>query len=182
MLNIIGVFVLHGMLLATSVLRKVTSKVCRSSSNSLSNTAALFSPTLAIVIAPTTKSLTPSPFHVCTNAIINNKHSISALIDSGSTDKSFISNQVVKSLKLEKFPDSGAVGMASSSLTSKILGYCMVNLNVQNFEYNNVKLSILNDLCTDVILGTDFQALHDSVIIKYGGEKPSITFCALAQC
>ena len=59
--------------------------------------------------------------------------------------------------------------MASSSLTSKILDYCMVDLNVHNFEYNNVKLSILYDLWT-VILGTDFQALHDSVIIKYGGE------------
>ena len=30
-------------------------------------------------------------------------------------------------------------------------------------------------------MGTDFQALHDSVIISYGGKEPAITFCALTS-
>ena len=51
----------------------------------------------------------------------------------------------------------------------------------RHFEYNNVKLGILNALCTDVILGTDFQALHDSVIIKYGGEAIHYLL-RLSQC
>ena len=40
---------------------------------------------------------------------------------------------------------------------------------------------MLNDLCTDIILGTDFQELHESIVIKYGGSKASLTFCALTS-
>ena len=70
--------------------------------------------------------------------------------------------------------------MATSSLKANSIGNCIVKLELFDHTYPDVKLTTLNDLCTDIILGTDFQELHDSITIKYGGSKPSLTFCALA--
>ena len=52
-------------------------------------------------------------------------------------------------------------------------------MKLQDRIYENVRFTILEDLCTDVILGTDFQEQHESIVIKYGGDEPSLTLCAL---
>ena len=148
--------------------------MCRSAP--INTSVATFNPTLATTVAATN-----IPFRVITEIFLNNGHKVNAFIDGGSTDKSFISERLVDSLKLKKFPDSDSVGMATTSLTTNIIGYCLAELKLQQRTYSNVKLSILKDLCTDVILGTDFQALHDSVIISYGGKELAITFCALTS-
>ena len=38
---------------------------------------------------------------------------------------------------------------------------------------------MIDNLCKDIILGTDFQELHESIVINYGGSKPALTFSAL---
>ena len=53
-------------------------------------------------------------------------------------------------------------------------------MKLQDRIYEDVCFTILEDLCTDVILETDFQEQHESIVIKYGGDEPSLTFCALA--
>ena len=40
---------------------------------------------------------------------------------------------------------------------------------------------MIDNLCTDIILGTDFQELHESIDINYGGSKPALTFSALTS-
>ena len=45
--------------------------------------------------------------------------------------------------------------------------------------HTNNRLDILDNLCTDIILCTDFQEQHKSIVIEYGGSKPTLTFCAL---
>ena len=86
---------------------------------------------------------------------------------------------VVERLGLDVIPEESIVGMATKSLSKRIKGFCVVNFNLLGPEYIAVKLYILDHLCTDVILGTDFQQLHNSIIINYGGDKPSLTFCAV---
>ena len=71
--------------------------------------------------------------------------------------------------------------MATFSLKSRILGHCLVEMKFQYRIYEDVRFTILKDLCTYVILGTDFQEQHESIVIKYGGDEPSLTFCALAS-
>ena len=71
--------------------------------------------------------------------------------------------------------------MATSSLQASSTGYYIVKFELFGYTYPHVKLTVLNELCTDIILGTDFQELHDSIVIKYGGSKPSLTSCALAS-
>lgn len=55
--------------------------------------------------------------------------------------------------------------MASSSFTSKILGYSSVNLKFYGHNHNNVKLLILDNLCSDAILGQDILSKHSSYYI-----------------
>ena len=124
-------------------------------------------------------SSSKSHFRVITTTLINNKYQANTLIDIGSTDRSFISEKLARLLKLKVAPIPSDVGMAAASLLFQSSGYCVVNLTVQNQVYLNVKLHLLRDLCTDIILGTDFQEQHESVTIIYGGSKPPITFAAL---
>lgn len=57
-------------------------------------------------------------------------------------------------------------GVNLSVLTS---GFCLVNLRVDAQDYQGVRLVVLPQLCSDVVLGLDFQRMHDSVTFKYGG-------------
>ena len=66
----------------------------------------------------------------------------------------------MKSLKLEVYPESGSIGLATSAMSCKIIGYCVVDISLQNRSYEQFKLSILDNLCADVILGTDFQSFN----------------------
>ena len=114
-----------------------------------------------------------------TEVIVNGQGEINALIDSGSNERSFISLQTVKSLGLSIIPENTTVSMASSSVSIPVLGYCQINLELQGRQYKNIKVFVLKDLCTDVILGTDFQSRHKKFIIEYGGPEPELSFCAV---
>ena len=109
-------------------------KHCRSAPDVTTNPSAAIpnyfaenSPTLATVTAAGISS----PFRVCTAVIINNKYCAEALLDSGSTNHSFIDHDLAKSLRLKIIPCIGEVGVASSSLSVKQIGYCLVTLGSQ---------------------------------------------------
>ena len=59
-------------------------------------------------------------------------------------------------------------------------GYCFVNLVLDRRTYSNLRLSILPDLCADLILGLDFQSQHETVVFKHGGPKPSLSVCGVS--
>jgi len=100
------------------------------------------------------------------------------LIDSGSSE-SFVHPNIVKSHSLHINPSSNQVSMASSSLSTRTEGYCEVNLTLNGRIYRKVRLSVLPGLCTDVILGQDFQQQHASITLQYGGKLPPIVLCGL---
>ena len=102
-----------------------------------------------------------------------------ALIDSGSLE-SFIHPELVKSAALHIHPSSSTISMATFSLAMKVTGYCLVNLVLDRRTYSNLCLSILPDLCTDLILGLDFQSQHETVVFKHGGPKPSLSVCGVS--
>ena len=89
--------------------------------------------------------------------LINNKYKAEILIDTNSTDRSFINEKLARLLKLKVAPILLGVGIAAAYLSSQSSNYCVVNLIVQNQLYSNVKLHLLRGLCTDIIIGTDFQ-------------------------
>ena len=112
--------------------------------------AAMCYPTLATVSAAAPQSLVKSTTLVSIDGL-----KAKALIDSGSSE-SFIHPELVKSAALHIHPSSGTISMATFSLAKKVTGYCFVNLVHDRRTYSNLRLSILPDLCADLILGLDF--------------------------
>ena len=111
--------------------------------------------------------------------MIINGHKVNGLTDSGSTD-SFIHPNFVSWLSLPVSRSDKPVTMASTSMTTNSAGFCVVDIHLNGRRYEKVKLSVLPQLCADVILGQDFQAKHESVMIKYGGPLPPLMICGVA--
>ena len=95
---------------------------------------------------------------------------VSTLIDTGSSS-SFINETTAKRLKLKVFLHHKNVLMASSNLKNNIAGPCVADLNINGVNYNFVSLKIMKNLCTDILLGHDFQSQHKQVVFKFGGRK-----------
>jgi len=67
--------------------------------------------------------------------------------------------------------------MASPELTTSVTAKSIVELNFQGRVYRNVHLSVMKDLCQNVILGQDFLDLHQTYNIEYGGQQPPLSIC-----
>lgn len=110
---------------------------------------------------------------------------LTAVIDSGSSD-SYISESIAKHLDLHIYPSTQDVSIALSSLKSHVVGHCYVDITLNKHVHPSCHLGILKNLCSNIILGQDFQKECRSVIIKYGGSKPElmipkfISVCALS--
>ena len=135
-------------------------------------TAALWLPTLASVGTP--QALKRSAATV----VVNSDWRVKALFDSGSSE-SYIHPSLVEVAAIPVRPSSNTVSMATSSLSTKTEGSCVVTLDYQGLTYKDVCLSVMPGLCSDLILGIDFQSQHDSVTFKYGGTKPPLSVCSL---
>ena len=134
--------------------------VCRSGDPSQSEgrtSAAMWRPTLATISAEVPQSLTKS-----TTTVSVDGFEATVLIDSGSSE-SFIHPGLVKSVALHIYPSSGTISKATSSLATNVSGYCLVGLIFGGRTFR-VRLSVLPELCADLILGFDFQTQHERVI------------------
>ena len=152
-------------------------KVCRSnpagSQLEQGSAAASVYPTLAAVPSSTPPTLLKSSSKVTIDGV-----SARALIDSCSTE-SFIHPHLTETLNLHRYPDPRDISMAQSTLSAKTLGHCIADLELGGKTYSNLRLSILPGLCSDLILGLDFQKQHQSVSFHHGGPEPPLVVCGL---
>ena len=102
--------------------------------------------------------------------VTRNGHELTALIDSCSSE-SFISEDAVKQLGLEIPPSSRNIVMAFTTMNTSITGCCTITLTLVDNVDNGICLSVLKDLCSDIILGHNIQKLHRSLTIDMGGAK-----------
>ena len=160
------------------------SKVSRSKITYKSNkvtTAALFSSSFSSVLAACPKSLSQASVSISVK-----RQNLSTLIDSGSSD-SFISEKIVRKLKLHVYPSSQDISMALSTAKTLVLGHCFADINLHGYVYAATCLGILKNLCSDVILGQDFQRKHKRVVIEFDCSKPDLLIpgtmpvCALLE-
>ena len=131
-------------------------------------------PTLAAVTASVPPLLTKSAAPVTVNGL-----ETKALVNSGSSE-SFIHPRLVKSAALRVYPSSGTISMAASSLATKVEGHCFIDLKLDGRSYKKVCLSVLPNVCSDLILGLDFQSRHQSVVFQHGGPSPSLSVCGMS--
>lgn len=57
--------------------------------------------------------------------------------------------------------------------------FCVVDLKVGSRNYQGVRLAVLPQLCSNVVLGQDLQGMHDSITLKYEGGLPPLVICGL---
>ena len=119
-----------------------------------------------------TQPAPPCLSHANITSFINSRE-LSTLIDSCSS-LSFINEKTVRSLSLAIEPRDEVIAMASANLTSHILGNCAVDLMLHNQKYSHVDLGVMQGLCTDVLLGGDFQAQHERVVFQHNGSKSKL--------
>jgi hypothetical protein len=147
------------------------SKVCRSSKVVL---AAVHSPNLATISAASPYSLVKATPNIYVNDIRGE-----ALVDTGSSD-SFFSSRFVKSHHWPIAPSKAEITMDSTSLCTTTEGFIRADIKVNGTPYRKQKLSVMNDLCADVILGHDFLKLHERIDMLFGCSKSVLTICGLS--
>ena len=101
-----------------------------------------------------------------------------ALIDTGSSDN-YISASTARKHSFHIHPSSMSITMASTTHSSSTKGHCLVDIVYENNHYPSVKLSVLPNLCSDVLLGHDFLKQHERLDIRFGGSRPPLSVCAL---
>lgn len=142
-------------------------KVCKSKANS-DPTASMFSPALCTITAACPESLIQATAKVSIGGTC-----LIALIDSGISD-SYIRENMAKKLYIKLHPSTQKISMALTSLKTNILGHCFTPVTLDQRTYPSVRLGVLKDLCSDIILGQEFQKEHKSVTIEFGGPKSEL--------
>ena len=133
-------------------------------------------------ICSTSSSQPNHPLSHSMQSVEINSHSVTCVADSASSS-SFIHPQCAEELGLTLIPihHKYEVGMASDSLKATSTSYCIVQLKVNNRLYENFKIFVLPNLCTNLILGLDFLAKHKYVALQYGGNEPPINLCGFSK-
>ena len=106
---------------------------------------------------------------------VNGRHEITALVDSGATH-TFMTRDIVNHLDLDMVKENSSTRMANRS-TTRTDGYVKVNLLIKGISYE-MKVTVVDSLVADMILGMDLLGQHSSVELKTGGTLPKFT-CSL---
>lgn len=152
-------------------------KVCRATVSAVASAST--TPSDHMTLAAATSAASPGVLAKAIAKVSLNGVILDGLIDSGSSE-SFIHPDLVKCHSLFVHHSRSAVSMASTSFSAQTSGFCRVDLKVNGRDYNDVCLAILPQLCSDIVLGQDFQRLHDSVTLTYGGSLPPFVVCGLS--
>ena len=75
-----------------------------------------------------------------------------------------MNDQTVHGLNLHINPCDSVISMMSSNLTGRVIGRCEIDIIIQSEAHPKVKLGIFKGLCTDFLMGEDFQRQHKRVI------------------
>ena len=143
-------------------------KVCQSTKKA-ATVNAIYKPSLCTITAACPSDLK----HASISVKINDKVSMTALIDSCSSDN-YISEDAFNKLQIPAQPSSRKVTMAQTSIESPIIGKCNVVIELKGKRYDDVRLDILPNLCSDIILGYEFQKRHKNLTFHYGGNKEDL--------
>ena len=115
-------------------------------------------------------SLAASTVPVLINGTVFN-----ALVDTGST-YSFIDSKVASHLKLPSTSQIMTVSLASSNKSVVSKAYAtLAEFKIGDFTHNDFKISIIDGLCYDVLLGHDLFSKHSAVKINFNGSNDMLS-------
>ena len=108
-----------------------------------------------------------------------NKKQLQTLVDTGSSEN-FISEKTAKELGLKILPSKTKITMAAGDLSKSTNGHVITDIEYKHKSYKNIRLAVLSDLCTEIILGHEFLRLHSKLEIPMDGKLPPLKVCNLA--
>ena len=111
---------------------------------------------------------------------INNKH-YKTLLDTGSS-RCFVHKAVAHNFVVRKVPVGFIVGMAQVSSKVEVAEMCRVNIQVLGSCYKGLDLYVMDDLCSEIVLGRDFFAVHKKVTFVFNGSREELVIPSLSQC
>lgn len=126
------------------------------------------------------KHFPPGLRRVRMNVSINNHPTDNVFLDSGSTD-SFIQASLATKLKLKITKLQSSVSLASTEQKVTTPGFCEAFIQYGNCEAQKTRLTVMNNLCAEMIIGLDILQRHSSVEIDLGGSLPPLKLCNFAQ-
>ncbi|XP_063625652.1 uncharacterized protein LOC134797361 [Cydia splendana] len=98
------------------------------------------------------------------------------LLDTGSA-KSFMDSKFAKTCSLTSKPSQQTISMASLSHSAPVAGEISIDLTLGKHSYENLRLLLVEDLCSDVIIGLDVLAQHSSIAFDFGGPREPLVVC-----
>ena len=162
------------------------SKVCRSRASGrhtnqvLRKTASSYSdpsPVLCTISAACPASLLPASLPVTLNGT-----KVTALVDSGSSE-SYVNSNICDKLNLQLYPTpTHQVQMASTAVKIKSKGFCLVDIVNNGIKFPETRLNAFENLCSDVILGLDFQSQYQRLIFQFSGSSPDLLVSREFNC
>ena len=104
-----------------------------------------------------------------------------SLLDTGASDN-FVDKKAAESLGLKPRGGTLVVSMASGKLNAPILGQISGNLEIQGRNYFDVTLSVVPDLCSDIVLGQSFKNKHKEITFKLNGAQEGLVIQNPVRC
>lgn len=81
---------------------------------------------------------------------------------------------------LKIYSEIGQVSMTSTSLTSSIESWMLADLSLTEHDYPNLRLSVRNELCADVLIGHDVMKFYSRIDMAFGGKHDHLQICIAA--
>lgn len=147
---------------------------CASSSDQSVAVQTQYHPQLLCVPNNIPLGLSKATFDVTVNGKL-----LKALVDSGSTE-SYINYDLAITLHLVISPVNKKISLATSSSIAHPVGSVRVSLSYLDHSFHNVKLTVLKDLCCDVIIGHDIIKNHSRLELTFNGSLPPLSICSVA--
>lgn len=149
-------------------------KVCRSKYSTSAATSDQENVTACIIAA------SPSSLHKAIVPAYIKGIRAEALLDTGSS-KSFINFDFAKLCSLKMKPSQQTISMASLNHTSSVKGETCLTLTLGKHTYENIQLLVVENLCSDMIIGHDVLEKHSSLEFAFGGPKEPFVVCNVAE-
>ena len=72
--------------------------------------------------------------------------------------------------------------MASAAMKMRSSGFRVVDMTINGKKYEATRLNVLDNLCSDIILGLDFQCQHHRLIFEFNGDSPDLIVSNDSKC
>ena len=117
-----------------------------------------------------------------TRKVTVNGKQLDALIDSGSSI-TLLNHEVATKFgwPLIKSKCTESVSMASSNHVSESSNYCVLDISFTNDTFKSRKVTVMNNLCSDLIVGLDILAQYSSITLELGGQKEAAVIASVAD-